>query len=111
MGNFSEQLWGDSPERRHVERIEVGLRRCIYLERGYGERFGVPDGQLASYVAGFRSREQLLVDCDVILLPKPLVGADNRVTAADLVFPGARGVVKLGIWLRELARLRHFRCP
>ena len=56
----------------HVERIKAGLRRCIYLERGYGERFGVPDGQLASYVAGFRSREQLLVDCDVILLPKPL---------------------------------------
>ncbi|MGO9051269.1 MAG: hypothetical protein ACLP70_19325 [Streptosporangiaceae bacterium] len=56
----------------HVERIEAGLRRCIYLERGYGERFGVPDGQLASYVAGFRSREQLLADCDVILLPKPL---------------------------------------
>ncbi len=56
----------------HVERIEAGLRRRIYLERGYGERFGVPDGQLAGYVAGFRSREQLLVDCDVILLPKPL---------------------------------------
>ena len=32
----------------------------------------MPDGQLASYVAGFRSREQPLVDCDVILLPKPL---------------------------------------
>jgi hypothetical protein len=28
----------------HVERIETGLRRRIYLERGYGERFGVPDG-------------------------------------------------------------------
>ena len=56
----------------HVERIEAGLRRCIYLERGYGERFGVPDGQLASYVAGFRSREQLLAGCDVILLPKPV---------------------------------------
>jgi alanine dehydrogenase len=56
----------------HAERIEAGLRRRIYLERGYGERFGVPDGQLASYVAGFRSRDQLLADCDVILLPKPL---------------------------------------
>ena len=32
----------------HVERIEAGLRRRIYLERGYGERFGVPDGQLAA---------------------------------------------------------------
>jgi alanine dehydrogenase len=57
---------------RHVERIEAGLRRRIYLERGYGERFGVPDGQLADQVAGLRARDQLLADCDVILLPKPL---------------------------------------
>src|SRR5439155_12253840 len=56
----------------HVERIEVGLRRRIYLERGYGERFGVPDGHLAGYVAGLGTRDQLLADCDVILLPKPL---------------------------------------
>ena len=57
---------------RHIERIEAGLRRRIYLERGFGERFGVPDGQLAGYVAGVRTREELLADCDVILLPKPL---------------------------------------
>jgi alanine dehydrogenase len=57
---------------RHVERIEPGLRQGIYLERGYGERFGVPDEQLAPYVAGLRTRERLLADCDVILLPKPL---------------------------------------
>jgi len=57
---------------RHIERIEAGLRRRIYLERGYGERFGVPDGQLAGYVAGVRAREELLADCDVIVLPKPL---------------------------------------
>ena len=56
----------------HVERIETGLRRRIYLERGYGERFGVPDGELAGYVAGLRTREQLLAECDVLLLPKPL---------------------------------------
>ena len=56
----------------HIERIEVDLRRRIYLERGYGVPFGVPDGQLADRVAGVRTREQLLADCDVILLPKPL---------------------------------------
>ena len=56
----------------HIERIEADLRRRIYLERGYGVPFGVPDGQLADRVAGVRTREQLLADCDVILLPKPL---------------------------------------
>jgi alanine dehydrogenase len=56
----------------HLERVDASLRRCIYLERGYGARFAMPDGQLADQVAGLRSRDQLLADCDVILLPKPL---------------------------------------
>jgi alanine dehydrogenase len=55
----------------HVERIGTDLRARVYLERGYGERFGVPDQQLAPRVAGFGSRDQLLAECDVILLPKP----------------------------------------
>jgi alanine dehydrogenase len=56
----------------HVDRIEADLRRRIYLEQGYGERFGVPDEQLADHVAGLRTRDQLLAECDVILCPKPL---------------------------------------
>ena len=56
----------------HIERIEADLRRRLYLERGYGERFGVPDEWLAGFVAGLRTRDQLLADCDVLLLPKPL---------------------------------------
>jgi alanine dehydrogenase len=55
----------------HLERIEPELRRRIYLERGYGERFGVPDVQLAPQVAGLCSRAQLVDECDVVLLPKP----------------------------------------
>jgi alanine dehydrogenase len=47
------------------------LRERIYLERGYGEPFGVPDAQLAPSVAGLRTRDQLFAECDVILLPKP----------------------------------------
>jgi alanine dehydrogenase len=57
----------------HFERIEADLRGRIYLERGYGEGFGIPDEQLAPWVAGLRSREELLADCDVVLLPKPVV--------------------------------------
>lgn len=56
----------------HVERIEPEVRARVYLEHGYGESFGVPDEQLASFVGGLRSRQQLIAECDVILLPKPL---------------------------------------
>lgn len=56
----------------HLERMDASVRRRVYLERGYGERFGMPDEQLAGYVAGVRSRGELLADCDVLLLPKPL---------------------------------------
>lgn len=55
----------------HVGRIDADLRERIYLERGYGKRFGVTDEQLASSVAGLRTREELFTECDVILLPKP----------------------------------------
>jgi alanine dehydrogenase len=54
-------------------RIDADLRRRIFLERGYGLRFGVSDDRLAAEVGGLRSREQLVEDCDVVLLPKPQV--------------------------------------
>src|SRR5437762_3556386 len=56
----------------HIERIDADLRERVYLERGYGERFGVPDAQLAPYVAGLLPRHRLVAECEVILLPKPL---------------------------------------
>jgi len=56
----------------HLGHIDSDLRERIYLERGYGERFGVSDEQLAPQVAGLLPRQQLIADCDVILLPKPL---------------------------------------
>ncbi|HEY2059715.1 MAG TPA: N(5)-(carboxyethyl)ornithine synthase [Amycolatopsis sp.] len=57
---------------RHLERIDADLRATIYLEQGYGERFGIPDEQLAGLVAGLRSREELIAETDVVLLAKPL---------------------------------------
>jgi alanine dehydrogenase len=56
----------------HVGWIDEGLRRRIYVEEGYGEPFGVPDRELAGQVAGLRSRDQLLAECDIVVLPKPL---------------------------------------
>ena len=55
----------------HFDRIDRDLRSRIFLEHGYGEHFGVVDEQLAASVAGLRTRDELLAECDVILLPKP----------------------------------------
>ncbi len=55
----------------HLDRIDPALRARIFLESGYGARFGVSDDQLAPLVGGLRSREQLMEECDVCLLPKP----------------------------------------
>jgi alanine dehydrogenase len=57
---------------RHLERIDTDLRGRVFLEHGYGERFGLSDEQLAPLVGGVRSRDELIAECDVILLAKPL---------------------------------------
>ena len=58
---------------RHFARIPDELRDLIYLEHGYGERFGVSDDDLKGLVGGFRAREQLVEECDVVLQPKPVI--------------------------------------
>lgn len=56
---------------RHLDRIAPDIREKIFLEEGYGRRFGVADDVLRPLVAGLRSRERLLAECDVLVLPKP----------------------------------------
>ncbi|BDX34332.1 alanine dehydrogenase [Mycobacterium antarcticum] len=55
----------------HLDRIDKDVAAQIYLERGYGEQFGISDKKLARSVAGIRSRAELIAECDVILLAKP----------------------------------------
>lgn len=56
----------------HLDRIDAELRGSIYLENGYGSRFGAGPEDLETLVAGTATQEELLERCDVILLPKPL---------------------------------------
>lgn len=55
----------------HFERIDDDLRGQIFLEHGYGEFFGITDEELAPFVGGLRTREELIAQCEVILLAKP----------------------------------------
>jgi alanine dehydrogenase len=57
---------------RGIAEIDADLRQHIFLEHGYGERFGLADADLAPLVGGLRSHEQLLAGCDVLLIPKPM---------------------------------------
>jgi alanine dehydrogenase len=55
----------------HLDRVPAELRQLIRLEHGYGARFRVSDSELVGTVAGFASREQILAESDVVVLPKP----------------------------------------
>ncbi len=55
----------------HIPLLDADLRARITLEHGYGAKFGVDDKVLGEYVAGFASRDEILADSDVVLLPKP----------------------------------------
>ncbi len=59
----------------HFPRIDSGLQSRIVLEHGYGSDFGATDDALAPLVGGIGTREELIANCDVILLPK--VQADD----------------------------------
>jgi alanine dehydrogenase len=71
----------------HIERIAPSLRQRMYFEQGYAQRFGIADDRLSEHVTAFRSREQLMTECDVVLLPKP-VAADLEMLAPGTVLWG-----------------------
>lgn len=56
---------------RHFERIDADLRERMLVETGYGQRFGVPDAELAALVGALRPRAEVIAASEVVLLPKP----------------------------------------
>ena len=55
----------------HLADLDEDLRRRMRIEHGYGEKFGYSDDELSTLVAGTGTREQLIAESDVVLLPKP----------------------------------------
>lgn len=70
----------------HLERIAPALRARMTVEHGYGERFGRSDAEIAPLVAGLRTREELLAESDVVLLPKPLAADLQGLRAGQVVW-------------------------
>jgi alanine dehydrogenase len=70
----------------HLERIDPVVRHQLFLERGYGERFGFSDDHLEPLVGGLRTRAELLAECDVVILPKPLADDLETLRAGQVVW-------------------------
>jgi alanine dehydrogenase len=70
----------------HLDRIDPGLRSRVFLERGYGEHFGVSDEAMAPYVGGLVSRDELFDTCDVVLLPKPQLADVERMRTGQVLW-------------------------
>jgi hypothetical protein len=79
----------------HLPQLEPALRSRIFVEEGYGSKFGVDRAYMAEHVAGIMSREELFEHCDVVVLfGADLSGADlirAKLEGADL-----RGAVLVG---------------
>jgi alanine dehydrogenase len=70
----------------HLARIPDDLRDRVFLEHGYGNRFGMSEYQLSGWIAGFRTRGQLVEQCDVILQPKPLLSEIAQMRAGQVLW-------------------------
>ncbi|HET6732848.1 N(5)-(carboxyethyl)ornithine synthase [Mycobacterium sp.] len=70
----------------HLAKIDRHIRQRIFLEHGYGTEFGATDDALADLVGGIRTREQLIADCDVILLPKVQAEDLTELTVGQVVW-------------------------
>jgi len=55
----------------HIPLIPAATRERLVFERGYGERFGTSDGELAELGVALAGREQILAEAGVTLLAKP----------------------------------------
>lgn len=56
----------------HLPAIAPETRARMVFERGYGERFGTSDDDLAGHGVSLAGREEILASAGVTVLPKPL---------------------------------------
>ncbi|WP_018984723.1 N(5)-(carboxyethyl)ornithine synthase [Salinimonas chungwhensis] len=57
----------------HLSRISEKICKQLIFEKGYGERFGIDDAELAAQVGGLASRDELLETMDTVIIAKPVL--------------------------------------
>jgi len=57
----------------HIGLIKAEIRRNLFFEKGYSERFGISDEEfLKKGIGGFLTKNEILKKCDVVLNQKPV---------------------------------------
>jgi len=57
----------------HFQFLPPILTNSLHLESNYGQDFGYTDSDLSSYCVSFLPREELFIECDILILPKPTI--------------------------------------
>lgn len=71
----------------HLQHLSPMVKGQIFVEKGYGRKFGTDENYLEAHTAGILSRQELFEQCDVFLLPKP-TEADFRFFRDDQILWG-----------------------
>lgn len=58
---------------RHIPFLPPDVQRRLVVERDYGARFNASDAELAPFVKGFATREEILREAEIVILAKPMV--------------------------------------
>ncbi len=71
---------------RHIAEIPAARRSCLRFEQGYGVPFGISDDALRALGAGVVSREQLVQESAVLILPKPTVEDFRQIREGTVIW-------------------------
>jgi alanine dehydrogenase len=64
----------------------------MVFEREYGKDYGVPDDYITSHGARIASRDEIIEDCDIVVLPKPVPADLARMHGGQVLFGWAHCV-------------------
>jgi len=62
----------------HFLEIPAELRASLIFEYGYGRPFGIDDAEIAKISGGLASRDEILANCEISILAKPLAADLER---------------------------------
>ncbi len=80
----------------HLPWISEDIRQNLFFERGYGEPFGVDDGEILRFAGGVADRREILEESDIAVIPKPMQADFDRLRRNGILWGWAHVVQQTG---------------